>query len=124
MQIVSETDGTVCSLDDALAIFLFKSKRGKRPWPWKVVFEIGPDIRISTTGYIHVSHFFSLLDSKSVFDLLLVFCSPDPDPLTFNNGSLRIRISVSNNGDPSLNTGTFTELKNQRRLFETKVPVP
>lgn len=53
-QMVSETDGTVCSLDDALAIFLFKSKRGKRPWPWKVVFEIGPDIRISTTGYIQV----------------------------------------------------------------------
>ncbi len=44
----------MCSLDEALAIFLFKSKRGKRPWPWKVVFEIGPDIRISTTGYIRV----------------------------------------------------------------------
>jgi hypothetical protein len=54
LQVVSETDGTVCTLDDALAVFLFKSKRGKRPWPWKVVFEIGPDIRISTIGYIQV----------------------------------------------------------------------
>jgi hypothetical protein len=66
---VSETDGTMCSLDEALAIFLFKSKRGKRPWPWKVVFEIGPDIRISTTGYIRVLY---IIQSLSITGALVI----------------------------------------------------
>jgi len=54
VRISHETDGSMCSLDEAVAIFLYKNKKGKKPFPWKVVLEIGPDIRISITGYVMV----------------------------------------------------------------------
>ena len=40
------------SIDCAVESVLFKNKRGKKPFPWKVCFTIGPDIRINTTGYV------------------------------------------------------------------------
>jgi len=51
-RLVHETDGMICTLDEALASFLFKSKKKQRPAPWKVDFEVGPDIRITTSGFI------------------------------------------------------------------------
>jgi len=47
-----DVEGTMCSLDDAVATFFYKSKKGKKPSAWKVNLEIGPDIKISTTGYV------------------------------------------------------------------------
>ena len=40
--------------DDAVAAFFYKNKKGKKPTAWKVNLEIGPDIKISTTGYVKV----------------------------------------------------------------------
>jgi len=51
-ELVHETEGTMVSIDCAVENFLFKSKKGKKPFPWKVCFSIGPDIRINTTGYV------------------------------------------------------------------------
>jgi len=53
-QLVQETDGMMCSLDLAIQTFLYKNKKGKKPFPWKVCFSIGPDIKINTTGYVLV----------------------------------------------------------------------
>ena len=53
-RLVHETDGMICTLDQALATFLFKSKKKQRPAPWKVDFEVGPDIRITTSGFIRL----------------------------------------------------------------------
>jgi len=53
-QLVHETDGMMCSLDLAIQTFLYKNKRGKKPFPWKVCFSIGQDIKIHTTGYVLV----------------------------------------------------------------------
>jgi len=53
-QLVQETDGMMCSLDLAIQTFLYKNKKGKRPFPWKICFSIGPDIKINTTGYVMV----------------------------------------------------------------------
>ena len=53
-RLVHETDGMICSLEEALATFLFKSKKKQKPTPWKVDFEVGPDIRITTSGFIRL----------------------------------------------------------------------
>jgi len=53
-QLVNETDGLMCSLELAVGQFLFKNKKGKKPFPWKVIWEIGPDIRIPVTGYVSI----------------------------------------------------------------------
>eukprot|EP00092_Neocalanus_flemingeri_P029149 GFUD01031637.1.p1 GENE.GFUD01031637.1~~GFUD01031637.1.p1 ORF type:complete len:539 (-),score=144.69 GFUD01031637.1:43-1659(-) len=53
-QLVQETDGMMCSLDLAIQTFLYKNKKGKKPFPWKVCLSIGRDIKINTTGYVLV----------------------------------------------------------------------
>ena len=53
-RLVHETDGMICTLEEALATFLFKSKKKLKPTPWKVDFEVGPDIRITTSGFIRL----------------------------------------------------------------------
>ena len=51
-QLVQLTDGDTSTLDEALEAMLFKQKKIKKPWPWKVCFSLGSDIKINTTGYI------------------------------------------------------------------------
>ena len=51
-QLVQQTDGDTSTLDEALEAMLFKQKKIKKPWPWKVCFTVGPDIKINTTGYV------------------------------------------------------------------------
>ena len=53
-RLVADTDGLLLTLDVALENVLFKSKRGKKPTPWKVLWELGPDIRISAAGYVRL----------------------------------------------------------------------
>ena len=53
-RLVHETDGMICTLEEALATFLFKSKKKQKATPWKVDFEVGPDIRITTSGFIRL----------------------------------------------------------------------
>ena len=42
----------VCQMKEVEKLLMYKEQRRKRPWPWKVDLEIGPDIQIPTTGYI------------------------------------------------------------------------
>eukprot|EP00090_Calanus_glacialis_P024754 TRINITY_DN38449_c0_g1_i1.p1 TRINITY_DN38449_c0_g1~~TRINITY_DN38449_c0_g1_i1.p1 ORF type:complete len:720 (-),score=286.57 TRINITY_DN38449_c0_g1_i1:59-2218(-) len=51
-QLVQETDGMMCSLELAIQTFLYKNKKGKKPFPWKVCFNIGQDIKLNTCGYV------------------------------------------------------------------------
>jgi len=53
-RLVAETDGLVCSLEDALAAFLFRNKKGKTSMPWKAVLEVGPEVRVPVTGFVRV----------------------------------------------------------------------
>ncbi len=54
-QLVEATeDGFSCSVQEAITLFMYKERRKKKPFPWKVALEIGPDIRIQTVGYIQV----------------------------------------------------------------------
>jgi hypothetical protein len=53
-ELVEATDGLMCQMEDAMASLMFRERRGKRPFPWKVSLEIGPEIRISSVGYIKV----------------------------------------------------------------------
>ena len=39
-----------CGIDDAEARILIKEQRRKRPFPWKVDLDFGPDLTIPTTG--------------------------------------------------------------------------
>jgi len=50
--LIVQVEGTQVTLDDAVAAFFYKNKKGKKPTAWKVNLEIGPDIKISTTGYV------------------------------------------------------------------------
>ena len=31
---------------------MFRERKAKKPFPWKVSLEVGPDIRINAVGYI------------------------------------------------------------------------
>uniref|UniRef100_A0A0K2UUL8 Xray repair crosscomplementing protein 5like [Strongylocentrotus purpuratus] n=1 Tax=Lepeophtheirus salmonis TaxID=72036 RepID=A0A0K2UUL8_LEPSM len=53
-QMVERTDGIFCNVEEAMLNLLYKERKNKKPFPWRVVLEIGPNIRISTTGYIAV----------------------------------------------------------------------
>ncbi len=53
-ELVNATDGLMCTMEDAMASLMYRERRGKRPFPWKVSLEVGPDIRINTVGYIKV----------------------------------------------------------------------
>ena len=44
----------VCSVSDAIANLMYRDRRAKKPFPWKVSLEIGPQVRINTVGYIQV----------------------------------------------------------------------
>ena len=40
-------------IEQAVEQLLFRKKKFKKPFPWKVTFELGPDIRINLTGYVY-----------------------------------------------------------------------
>ncbi|TRY72363.1 hypothetical protein TCAL_01009 [Tigriopus californicus] len=50
--LVNESEGVQCSIEDAMATFINHERRKKKPFPWKVAMEIGPNISINTVGYI------------------------------------------------------------------------
>lgn len=52
--LVNESEGVQCSIEDAMATFINHERRKKKPFPWKVAMEIGPNISINTVGYIQV----------------------------------------------------------------------
>ncbi len=51
---VANTNGLDRTIDNAMYNFLDKERRKKRPTPWKVDLEIGPDARVNMTGYIRI----------------------------------------------------------------------
>ena len=48
------TSGIICDVETALVSLLHKERRAKKPFPWKVMLEIGPDVRVNVVGYIKV----------------------------------------------------------------------
>ena len=42
----------ICHVREAEKLLMYKEQRRKRPFPWKVDLEVGPDLKIPTTGYI------------------------------------------------------------------------
>eukprot|EP00096_Caligus_rogercresseyi_P006682 TRINITY_DN2339_c0_g1_i3.p1 TRINITY_DN2339_c0_g1~~TRINITY_DN2339_c0_g1_i3.p1 ORF type:complete len:692 (+),score=194.79 TRINITY_DN2339_c0_g1_i3:80-2155(+) len=53
-QMVERTDGIFCNAEEAMLNLLYKERKSKKPFPWRVVLELGPNIRISTTGFVSV----------------------------------------------------------------------
>ena len=53
-QIVEATDGLMCQIEEAMQNLMYRDRRSKKPFPWKAVLEIGPDIRVNAVGYIQV----------------------------------------------------------------------
>lgn len=52
--LVTKTNGLKLDVEIALAAFLNKERKKKKPFPWKVDLEIGNNIRIPVAGYIYV----------------------------------------------------------------------
>lgn len=52
--LVDATDGLNCDISTAMSNMMNKERRKKKPFPWKVDLQVGPDIRINITGYIKV----------------------------------------------------------------------
>lgn len=52
--LVEETNGLKLDLEVAMAAFLNKERKKKKPMAWKVDLEIGTKIKIPVAGYIHV----------------------------------------------------------------------
>lgn len=54
-ELVSTSEfGLFCDTSEAIASLMIKDRRKKKPFPWKVALEIGPNIAINTVGYIQV----------------------------------------------------------------------
>jgi hypothetical protein len=54
--LVSKTNGLKLDVDVAMAAFLNKERKKKKPFPWKVDLEIGNSVKIPVVGYIHVRY--------------------------------------------------------------------
>jgi hypothetical protein len=52
--LVEETNGLKLDIEVAMATFLNKERRKKKPFPWKVDLEIGSKIKIPVVGYVGV----------------------------------------------------------------------
>ena len=52
--LIQSVNGFMCSLEDALPSIMQKERRQKKPNPWKVDLQIGPDIKVGVVGYIKV----------------------------------------------------------------------
>ena len=48
--LVQSSDGFFSSLEKALPVFGSMEKKSKKPNPWKVELQLGPDIKINVTG--------------------------------------------------------------------------
>ncbi len=44
----------MCDVDTAMVTLLHKERRAKKPFPWKVAIEVGPNVKINAVGYIQV----------------------------------------------------------------------
>jgi len=53
-QIVEATEGLMCGIEEAMASLVYRDRKSKKPYPWKVALEIGPDIKVNTVGFIQV----------------------------------------------------------------------
>lgn len=52
--LVSSTNGMISTIENALTSLMNMERKTKRPFPWKVDLQIGPDIKFNVTGYIKV----------------------------------------------------------------------
>lgn len=55
LQIVMETDGVLCSIDEAVAKFIYIDKKQRKRVPWKCDLTFGTHFAIKISAYIYVS---------------------------------------------------------------------
>ena len=67
----------VCQMKEVEKLLMYKEQRRKRPWPWKVDLEIGPDIQIPTTGYISTrcARYHAFIVATEILSKLAYECS-------------------------------------------------
>lgn len=67
-RIVAESDGTLCSVDEAVETLLYVDKKQRKRVPWKADLTIGSHLSIKISAFIYVSirfyscNFFSFLN--------------------------------------------------------------
>lgn len=64
-RIMAETDGTLCSIDEAVETLLYVDKKQRRRIPWKADLTIGSHLSIKISAFIYVSK--SIFASKDSF---------------------------------------------------------
>lgn len=52
--LATSTNGLIMTVENALPSLMNMERKTKRPVPWKVDLQIGPDIKFNITGYIKV----------------------------------------------------------------------
>lgn len=55
MNIVTQSDSVLCSIDEATAKLIYVDKKQRRRVPWKVDLTIGSDLAIKVSAFIYVS---------------------------------------------------------------------
>lgn len=61
LKIVSDTDGMLCSLDEALTKLIYVDKKKKRRVPWNCDLSIGSSLKIRISAFIYVRIFVNIL---------------------------------------------------------------
>lgn len=54
-RIVAESDGTLCSVDEAVETLLYVDKKQRKRVPWKADLTIGSHLSIKISAFIYVS---------------------------------------------------------------------
>lgn len=66
-KILSETDGVLCSFEEAMAKLIYLEKRNKRRVPWNTDLTIGSKFSIKIAAFISVSVIRVRFDSNEMF---------------------------------------------------------
>lgn len=59
-EIVLQTDGVLCSLDEAIAKLIYVDKKSRKRMPWNCDLTFGSQMAIKISAYIYVSRSFSI----------------------------------------------------------------
>lgn len=66
-QILCESNGVLCSFEEAMAKLIYLEKRNKRRVPWNVDLTIGSLFSVKIAAYISVSVFRICFDPNEIF---------------------------------------------------------
>lgn len=78
MDIVKQSDGILCSLDEAAARLMYVDNQHRRRVPWNCDLLFGTTFAVKIAAYIYVSYiwngFVFVDDFSTVIDLIFCFC--------------------------------------------------